>query len=397
MSTSRDWYRIVAAKKGDKRVASIDIYESIDPYYGASAKRFRRDLAGLGDLDEIELHLNSPGGAVFEGFAIYNTLLDHESRVIVRVDGMAASIASVIAMAGDEVHMASNAFLMIHNPWSVAVGDSEDMRRQADLLDSISRQLVAAYQRHSDLEADEIQALMDAETWMDAEEALEKGFATVVDPAMEIAASFDLSAFDRVPDGVLVWAGATEDERTDKKFPPRGTTLQTTKKDLERRANNMAETTKPSPAPNPATDDHPEGQMLLNEARQANAEAKEARDEARQIREEARRERAELAVDRDLLALEDVPPAALTAERRELLVQSKVEGNDAQYAVVLDLIKAQARPGVLSGPSADADSTGDEPLPADSRPSEIRALHRRRGLSDERYNELAEKYGWNVN
>lgn len=201
----RRWYemRAAAAKAGRLQV---DIYDTIDPYYGVTARQFRRDLNAAGDVDEIELHLHSRGGSVFEGLAIYATLVNHPAVVTVHVDGVAASIASVIAMAGDQVVMAENAFLMIHNPWAGVVGDSAELRKLADTLDKFKPALVRAYQRHAKMSADELAKAMDEETWYDAEEAIAAGLAHEIKGPIELAASVDLGAFERVPGSLAATA-----------------------------------------------------------------------------------------------------------------------------------------------------------------------------------------------
>ena len=137
---------------------------------------FRADLRKMkGDLT---VHINSPGGDVFAGVAIYNAIKDYsKGKVIVKVDGIAASIASVIAMAGDEIVMAPGSMMMIHNPWTMGVGNSEELRKVADTLDEINESVVPIYVERSGLSKEEVQELLDAETWLSAERAVEMGFA----------------------------------------------------------------------------------------------------------------------------------------------------------------------------------------------------------------------------
>lgn len=132
---------------------------------------------------DIVVRINSGGGYVVEGLAIFNALdqaRQEGRKVIVHIDGLAASMASVIAMVGDEIHMADNAMMMIHNPWDVAMGDAEALRRKADLLDKTRDQLVGIYTKRTGLTAKVVLAMMAAETWMDADEALENSFVTVI-------------------------------------------------------------------------------------------------------------------------------------------------------------------------------------------------------------------------
>lgn len=143
---------------------------------------FRTELRQMkGDLT---VHLNSPGGDVFAGVAIYNALKDYtKGKVVVKVDGLAASIASVVAMAGDEIIMSPGSMMMIHNPWSIGVGSSDELRKAADTLDQIKDSILPIYTDRSGLSEDEVKDLMDAETWMTAEKAVELGFADTVQKA----------------------------------------------------------------------------------------------------------------------------------------------------------------------------------------------------------------------
>jgi ATP-dependent Clp endopeptidase proteolytic subunit ClpP len=182
--------------------AEICLYDVIGGWDGVSAKDFRRDLKAAGDIDLIHLRINSPGGSVFDGLAIYNTLKSHKARVVTHVDGLAASMASVVAMAGDEIEMPANAFLMIHNPSDIAIGDAEDLRKTADLLDQVKAQLSEIYAGKSGKTADAVAKLMDEETWLDGQTAVDEGFATTLVGAMATAASIDkrhLTNFRNVP------------------------------------------------------------------------------------------------------------------------------------------------------------------------------------------------------
>jgi len=183
-----EWYKIT--NKADK--AEIWIYEMIGEDFwsdsGVTAKGFQKDLAKI-TASGIDLHINSPGGEVFDGITIYNLIKNHPAKVTTYIDGVAASIASVIALAGDEVLMAENALMMIHNPYGMAAGDSKEMRKMADVLDVVGGSIAKAYISKTDKTEDEIQALMDAETWMTADEAIELGFVDEVTEKMDMAAS----------------------------------------------------------------------------------------------------------------------------------------------------------------------------------------------------------------
>ena len=152
-----------------------DIGESFwgDSVTASDVKRMLDDMTG-----DLTVRINSPGGSVFDGFAIYNLLRAHNGSVTVYVDGLAASAASVIAMAGDEVVMGAASMMMIHDPWTMSIGDANEMRKTADTLDKIRDSIVDAYATKAvDIEREEIATMMAQETWMTASEAQEFGFA----------------------------------------------------------------------------------------------------------------------------------------------------------------------------------------------------------------------------
>ena len=187
--------------KAKAKEAEIYLYEEIGEGYfggGVSAKQFSKDLKAVGEVETITVRINSPGGDVFDGNTIYNLLKQHSAHVVVYVDGLAASIASVIAMAGDEIHMADNALMMIHDPWSFAIGNAADMRETADRLDKVAGTIVRTYAKKTGKGEQELADMMAAETWMNADEAVEHGFADSVVDALPMAASaqlFDLEKF----------------------------------------------------------------------------------------------------------------------------------------------------------------------------------------------------------
>jgi ATP-dependent protease ClpP protease subunit len=194
----RDWYRITA--QADAAVAEVWVYDAIgeDPWTGegVTAKTF---LAELRDLPEsvktIRVHVNSPGGNVFDAVAIANMLrsqsTEHGRTVEMLIEALAASAASVITSAGDSIKIASNAMMMIHNPKGIVMGQATDMREMASALDSIRDAIVATYRWCSHLSAEAIQALMDATSWMSAEQALANGFVTEIMGPVNVTAAFD--------------------------------------------------------------------------------------------------------------------------------------------------------------------------------------------------------------
>ena len=192
------WYSMRAMARGS---VEILLYDEIGGW-GITAKQFAQDLAACGDVSQINLRIHSPGGDVFAGMAIYNTLKAHPARVDVYIDGLAASMASVIAMAGDKVYMPTNAMMMIHKPWGAQGGDADDMRRYADLLDKVEGTLVQAYVSKTGKSAEEIHALLKDETWMDGGEAVAAGFADqLIDPLVAAAQlkSKRMQEFEHMP------------------------------------------------------------------------------------------------------------------------------------------------------------------------------------------------------
>lgn len=178
--------------------AEIMIYDAIGSgmFGGVSAKDFVTDLKQLKDMESITVRLNSPGGEVFDGTAIYNALLNHPANIEMHIDGMALSMASVIAMAGNKVVMAENAMMMIHDPSISVSGSASHLRKTADTLEKTKTAIVNAYARKTGKQQDELSALMSVETWMSADEALCHGFIDEVSSPIEMAAHFDLSPFN---------------------------------------------------------------------------------------------------------------------------------------------------------------------------------------------------------
>lgn len=188
----------------EDQTADIYIYDEIGGW-GISARRFTEDLISLGNLSHINLHIHSPGGEVFDGIAIYNQLKNHSSTITVYIDGLAASMASVIAMVGDTVIMPKNAMMMIHKPWGVSWGDANDMREYADLLDKLENVLIPAYVAKTGKTTEEITAMLEQETWLDGDECVEHGFADkVIEPvkAMASLTSKRIEEFSSMPSAI---------------------------------------------------------------------------------------------------------------------------------------------------------------------------------------------------
>lgn len=177
-------------------------------------KQFKEDLDALGDIDTLNIYINSPGGDVFAGQAIYSMINRHKAYKNVYIDGLAASIASLVAMAGDKIIMPANAMMMIHSPWTIAAGNAQDFRKLADDMDKIRDSMIAAYESRSALTTEEITEIMDAETWLSAEDCLEYGLADEVEEAKQVAACVDEKHFDRyqnVPDNLKDVSGSDKD------------------------------------------------------------------------------------------------------------------------------------------------------------------------------------------
>lgn len=190
-------------------VPTLYLYDEIGPgWLGMiDAQGVVDALAELSSAAEINVRINSPGGDVFEAAAIYNGLVRHPANVIVSIDGLAASAASVIAMAGNEVQMAANALLMIHRAWTLAWGNSEDLAEVIKTLDKVDQTITDTYAARTGERSsrDQIVAWMQAETWMDAGEALERGFVDrVTELQAGMAAAVPAGRYRNVPRGVRV-------------------------------------------------------------------------------------------------------------------------------------------------------------------------------------------------
>ncbi|SFL38998.1 ATP-dependent protease ClpP, protease subunit [Gracilibacillus orientalis] len=163
-------------------------------------------LKQVDGLDNLNIFINSPGGSVFAGLAIYNMLSRNKAKKTVHVDGVAASMASVIAMVGDTIHIPANAFLMIHNPWTIAVGNANDFRKLADDLDTISSGALNVYKGNlkEGITEETIQELLDNETWLNGEEAAKYFNVEVADAKNYAACASDvLNRYDKTPQKLL--------------------------------------------------------------------------------------------------------------------------------------------------------------------------------------------------
>ncbi len=200
LTPTRSWYRIDNAAHGSD-TTDVWITDEIG-WFGVSGKEFMAEIAAI-DTAKIVLHLNSPGGEVFDGMAIYTTLRQHPASVHVEIVGLAASISSVIAQAGDTIAIAPGALMMVHDGLGLAVGPASVHRDMADLLDTVSDNIAAVYSARAGGTPEEWRSTMIDERWFTAEEAVEAGLAdsildldaAVDEPAAEVAAAFDISVF----------------------------------------------------------------------------------------------------------------------------------------------------------------------------------------------------------
>jgi ATP-dependent protease ClpP protease subunit len=168
-------------KKDDN--AEVFIYGDIGGWLdGIDAKTFAKELAEM-DVKQLDVRINSGGGYVFDGIAIYNAIARHPAHTTMHIEGIAASIASVIPMAGDEIKIYEGTRMMIHKPWSFAIGDADDMRKEGDILDALQSDILDLYEARTGKERKDLTKWMDAETWFSAKEAVDKGFADEMVPA----------------------------------------------------------------------------------------------------------------------------------------------------------------------------------------------------------------------
>lgn len=197
---SKKWYSIKAfsAAAGQAvRPPEIDIFDDIG-YWGVTAKQFVTELKAI-VADKIIVNISSNGGSVFDALVMYNALRAHAAEIEVHILGVAASAASVVAMAGDKIMMPENAFMMVHQPLNVVYGNADDMREMADILDKVSGSLMNIYCARTGKDIESVKALLDDETYLTAAEAIEFGFADELQPELRVAASFDL---ERVPENI---------------------------------------------------------------------------------------------------------------------------------------------------------------------------------------------------
>ena len=181
------------------------LYDVIDADWGVSAKSFRAFLAENSDSQEIHIHINSPGGNCFEGRSFATAIRDFKGKVICHIDGLAASAASFVAVVCDEVVMGAGTMMMIHNAWTLTAGNKNDLLAGAAVLEKIDQTMIKDYAAKTGLPEDEIQKMMDEETWLSAEDAVSKGFADRIDDKAkkQDTSAFNLAAYEHAPDCLM--------------------------------------------------------------------------------------------------------------------------------------------------------------------------------------------------
>jgi len=187
------WYNI-QNKAG--KPADVYIFDEIGTY-GITAQEFITDIKDLKDTP-INLRINSLGGDVFDGMAMYNVIKRREAKTTVYIEGIAASIATIISLGADEVVMAENSLFMIHNAWGGTMGEAKDMRKTAETLEKITGELTDIYRKKTGLSYDALAEMMDEETWLNANEALEMGFIDTISDSIKVAAKYDVSKFKNI-------------------------------------------------------------------------------------------------------------------------------------------------------------------------------------------------------
>lgn len=183
----------------DNNTATIYLYDVIDEYFGIGAKEFNMELAKI-TANEINLRINSPGGDVFQGRAMQSALIEHEANIIVHIDGLAASAATTVALAGNDRRISQGGMFMIHKGWTMNIGNADDFAGTAALLNKVDNAIAKDYAVIAGITVDEALDLMAAETWYTDEEALAAGFVSEIKEGVGAAQNrFDLSAFSNAP------------------------------------------------------------------------------------------------------------------------------------------------------------------------------------------------------
>jgi ATP-dependent Clp endopeptidase proteolytic subunit ClpP len=196
----KKWYNI--SGKASTGIVDVYIFDEIGAY-GLNAQSFIEEIKAYKDRP-MNIHINCVGGDVFDGMAIYNIIKKRTAETTVYIEGIAASMGSVIALAADNVVMAENSLFMIHNAWGGAMGESKELKKTANLLEKISNEIADIYIKKTKLPYDRVKEMMDEETWLNADEALELGFIDSISDAIKVAAKYDVSKFKNITNEEIV-------------------------------------------------------------------------------------------------------------------------------------------------------------------------------------------------
>ena len=199
---NKSWYAVTPIESKHGKSTDIHIYDEIG-VHGVTAKSFLEDLKDLKGRD-ITVHINSTGGDVFQGQAIYTALKNYTGKVTVKIEGLAASMATVIALAADKIEMTANSLFMIHSPMSNVFGNKSQMRKQINALEKVESTMLNVYSKKTNLSEEKIALMLDTETWLSADEALEFGFVDEIIGRVSVVAKYDMSGFkNKTPDDIL--------------------------------------------------------------------------------------------------------------------------------------------------------------------------------------------------
>jgi ATP-dependent Clp protease protease subunit len=205
MPKNKTWFRM---EKKSPELAEVEIFGEIDDFWGVGPSTFKAALDKVKDAKSIKLLLNSPGGSVFDGLAIHSMLATYRDKLDIEVIGVAASIASIIALAGRKLTMSAGSFYMIHNPLTVMMGDAAELRKTADILDKMKVNFVEIYKAKSGKLDGAISDMMNEETWLTADEAVKEGFADDTVDHGKIAAKMEgckiVGRFTKLPEALMM-------------------------------------------------------------------------------------------------------------------------------------------------------------------------------------------------
>ena len=187
--------------RNESKDVDIYIYDEIGSH-DVNAKSFIEELKKYKGKP-LNIHINSLGGEVFDGMAIANAIKQHQGETRSYVEGIAASIATIVVLAADKVYMSENSLFMIHNAWGGSMGEANDLRKQADVLEKISNEIANTYVKKTNLPVDRVKEMMQEETWLNAEEAKEIGFVDEITEAIKVAAKYDVSEFKNITESKI--------------------------------------------------------------------------------------------------------------------------------------------------------------------------------------------------